>query len=203
MARRTKEDALATRDSILDAAENLFVEQGVSGTTLQHIASAAGVTRGAIYWHFEDKGALFNAMMDRAKMPLEGAMQALDEVTASDPLQVLRHYAMCVFRLTLDDPKARRVFEIGTLKMEYVGELTAVRERKKLHRAEWMARCERIVVDGIGNGHVRAGVKPHAVALGLLALIEGLMRTWLMEPDFDLVAMGGEIVDTHLGALKA
>jgi AcrR family transcriptional regulator len=45
MARRTKEDALATRDSILDAAEQLFVKQGVSGTTLQHIATAAGVTR--------------------------------------------------------------------------------------------------------------------------------------------------------------
>ncbi len=49
MARRTKEEAAATRDSILDAAEQLFVEQGVSRTTLQHIASAAGVTRGAIY----------------------------------------------------------------------------------------------------------------------------------------------------------
>jgi TetR/AcrR family acrAB operon transcriptional repressor len=61
MARRTKEDALATRDSILDAAELLFVEQGVSRTTLQHIATAAGVTRGAIYWHFLDKGAMFNA----------------------------------------------------------------------------------------------------------------------------------------------
>ena len=61
MARRTKEEAAATRDSILDAAEKLFVEQGVSRTTLQHIATEAGVTRGAIYWHFDDKSALFNA----------------------------------------------------------------------------------------------------------------------------------------------
>jgi TetR/AcrR family acrAB operon transcriptional repressor len=57
MARRTKEEAAATRESILDAAEQLFVKQGVSRTTLQHIATAAGVTRGAIYWHFNDKGA--------------------------------------------------------------------------------------------------------------------------------------------------
>jgi len=202
MARRTKEDALATRDSILDAAELLFVEQGVSGTTLQHIATAAGVTRGAIYWHFEDKGALFNAMMDRAKMPLEGAMQTLDADASLDPLQALHGYALCVFSLTLDDPKARRVFEIGSLKMEYVTEMSAVRERKMLHREQWHARCERIVRDGIASGRIVAGVKPQAVALGLLVLIEGLVRNWLINPDFDLVEMGGEIVDTHLRSLR-
>ena len=203
MVRRTKEDALATRDSILDAAELLFVEQGVSGTTLQHIASAAGVTRGAIYWHFEDKGALFNAMIERAKMPLEGAMAALDAAALADPLEALRQYALCVFKLTLEDPRARRVFEIAILKMEYVRELNAVRERKMQHRGEWMARCERIVRDGIRDGHLHAAVKPHAVALGLLVLIEGIVRSWLMEPDFDLLQMGGEIVDTHLGSLRA
>ena len=47
MVRKTKEDALATRDSILDSAEQLFVTQGVAHTTLQHIATAAGLTRGA------------------------------------------------------------------------------------------------------------------------------------------------------------
>lgn len=48
--RRTRDDALATRHSILDAAEALFVRQGVSRTTLRHIASRAQVTRRAIYW---------------------------------------------------------------------------------------------------------------------------------------------------------
>ena len=46
---------------------------------MQHIASAAGVTRGAIYWHFLDKGALFNAMMDSGKFPIEEAMQVLEQ----------------------------------------------------------------------------------------------------------------------------
>ena len=137
MARRTKEEAMATRESILDAAELLFVQQGVSGTTLQHIASAAGVTRGAIYWHFHDKAAMFNAMMERAKMPLESALQVLDRTDAADPLHDLRNYMQCVLRLTVEDPKARRVFEIALLKMELVGELDSVRERRKQNRATW------------------------------------------------------------------
>lgn len=204
MARRTKEDALATRDSILDAAEQLFVKQGVSGTTLQHIATAAGVTRGAIYWHFLDKGAMFNAMMERVKMPLESAMQLLDEANAAEPLEALREYMMCVFRVTVEDPKARRVFEIATMKMEFLDELSAVRERRKQNQMEWMARIESRIRKGIANGQVKAGVDPYAVALGLWAIVDGLIRAWLLDQQaFDLVKLGAQIVDTHLESLRA
>ncbi|HZV66577.1 MAG TPA: TetR family transcriptional regulator, partial [Telluria sp.] len=89
MARRTKEEAMETRASILDAAELLFVQQGVSGTTLQHIASAAGVTRGAIYWHFKDKAELFDAMMERVRLPVEAINEGSDCCEQADPLALL------------------------------------------------------------------------------------------------------------------
>jgi TetR/AcrR family acrAB operon transcriptional repressor len=204
MARRTKADALATRDSILDAAEQLFVRQGVSGTTLQHIATGAGVTRGAIYWHFLDKGAMFNAMIERVKMPLESAMQLLDQANAADPLEALREYIMCVFRVTAEDPKARRVFEIATLKMEYLDELSAVRERRKQNQSAWMARTEDRIRQGIANGQLKPGVDPYAAALGLWVIVDGLIRAWLLDQQaFDLLKLGAQIVDTHLESLRA
>lgn len=203
MARRTKEDALATRNSILDAAATLFAERGVSGTTLQHIATAAGVTRGAIYWHFEDKGALFNAMIERAAMPLESAMQMLERPDSADPLGDLRAYALCVFRLTVNDDIARTTFEIATLKMEFTAEMTAVRERRKQNQSDWLAKAESRIRLGIKVGQVKAAVKPKVVALGLWVLIEGLIRNWLMGQDFNLVKMGGDIIDTHLDSLRA
>ncbi|MES2318791.1 MAG: TetR family transcriptional regulator [Pseudomonadota bacterium] len=202
MVRRTKEDALATRDSILDAAATLFAEHGVSRTTLQHIATAAGVTRGAIYWHFEDKGALFNAMMERAAMPLEAAMQLLDEGDRSDPLGDLHEYALRVFRLTMEDPVARRTFDIATLKMEYTDEMSAVRARRTLNQADWIKRAESRVRIGIRNGQIKATAKPGSVAFGMWVLIEGLVRNWLMAPEFNLVKMGGEIIETHLESLR-
>jgi TetR/AcrR family acrAB operon transcriptional repressor len=203
MARRTKEDALATRDSILDAAEKLFVKQGVSGTTLQHIATAAGVTRGAIYWHFLDKGAMFNAMMERVKMPLESAMLLREEANAADPLEALRENTMCVFRVTVTDPKARAVFEIATLKLEFTDELNAVRERRQQGQRQWMARAEERIRLAMANGQVRADVDPYAVALGLWAIIDGLLRTWLLDQQaFDLLKVGEQIVDTHLNCLR-
>lgn len=204
MVRKTKEDALATRDSILDAAEQLFVVHGISRTTLQHIATAAGLTRGAIYWHFEDKAALFNALMERAKMPLESALQLLEKEDPTDPLGDMREYIVCVFRLTVDDLRARRAFEIATLKMELVEEMNAVRRRRAEMTGLWMQKLEGRVRIGIEHGLLKPDVDPRVVALGLFALLDGVLRAWLLDPQsFDLVKVGGQIIDTHLEGLRA
>ena len=64
MVRRTKEEAQETRSQILQAAEQAFYERGVARTTLADIAALAGVTRGAIYWHFSNKSDLLQALLD-------------------------------------------------------------------------------------------------------------------------------------------
>lgn len=64
MARKTKQEAQETRQHILDVALRLFSQQGVSSTSLGEIAKAAGVTRGAIYWHFKDKSDLFSEIWE-------------------------------------------------------------------------------------------------------------------------------------------
>jgi TetR/AcrR family acrAB operon transcriptional repressor len=203
MARRTKEEAAATRDSILDAAEKLFVEQGVSRTTLQHIASAAGVTRGAIYWHFDDKGALFNAMMERAILPLEAEMQVLDQAESDDPLVDLRNYMLAVLRRTVDDPVARRVFEIATLKVEFVGEMDAVRQRRQQNMANWMSRAERRIRVAVDKGVIGRDVAPDSVALALWIIIDGLIHSWMFDPQhFDLIALGKCVIDPYLDGLR-
>jgi len=203
MARRTKEEAAATRDSILDAAEKLFVEQGVSRTTLQHIATAAGVTRGAIYWHFDDKGALFNAMMERAILPLEAEMQVLDQGESDDPLVDLRNYVLAVLDRTVEDPGARRVFEIATLKVEFVGEMDAVRQRRQQNMAGWMSRAERRIRVAADKGLIGSHVEPHRTALALWIMMDGLIRNWMFDPQrFDLVQIGKSVIDPYLDGLR-
>jgi TetR/AcrR family acrAB operon transcriptional repressor len=203
MVRRTKEEAAATHDSILDAAEKLFVEQGVSRTTLQHIATEAGVTRGAIYWHFDDKAALFNAMMERAILPLESAMALLDQTDAADPLQDLREYMLAGLRVTVEDPQARRVFEISTLKMEYVEELDAVRVRRQQSFEAWMTRAEGRIRLAQKRGQVKPSVTPRAAAIGMWVLVDGLIRNWLFDPSaFDLLAVGTEVIGGHIDGLR-
>jgi TetR/AcrR family acrAB operon transcriptional repressor len=91
MARRTKEEALATRHLILDTAEHVFLRRGVTRTSLQEIAQEAGLTRGAIYWHFQNKADVFDAMMQRVKLPMVANLNCHPQQEAQNPLQHLRH----------------------------------------------------------------------------------------------------------------
>ena len=77
MVRRTKSEALETRARILDAAEQVFLRKGVLSASLNDIASEAGVTRGAIYWHFKNKHDVFMAMVERGRLPFDIRMPAM------------------------------------------------------------------------------------------------------------------------------
>lgn len=86
MVRRTKEEAQETRNQILEAAEQAFYERGVARTTLADIATLAGVTRGAIYWHFSNKADLVQAMLDSLREPLDEMARASESADEEDPL---------------------------------------------------------------------------------------------------------------------
>ena len=61
--KKAKEDAMITRQSILDAAFKCFFENGFKSTSLDMIAKEASVTRGAVYWHFKDKSELYREVV--------------------------------------------------------------------------------------------------------------------------------------------
>jgi TetR/AcrR family acrAB operon transcriptional repressor len=202
MVRRTKEEALATRDRILDAAEHVFQQRGVSQTSLHDIASVAGVTRGAIYWHFRDKADLFNAMMQRATLPMEEAAIATDSSATEDAIEHLRRSFMDVLHKVVNDPQVRRVFEIATHKVEYVGELQAVRDRHLATRNECLAHVQRGLLQAMRRGRLSARLPARSAALGLHALIDGLIQNWMLDPRaFDLVKVGRQVLDGYLAGL--
>ena len=202
MARSTKEQALATRGRILDAAELVFQRQGVSQTSLHDIAQGAGVTRGAIYWHFRDKADVFNAMMQRATLPMEEAAIHTDSPATDDPIEHLRRSFVDALNKTVNDPQVRRVFEIATHKVEYVGELQAVRERHLHTRNECLAHVQRGLLLAMRRGQLSARLPARAAALGLHALIDGLIRNWMLDPTaFDLVRTGRRVLDAYLAGL--
>ena len=64
MPRRTHDDSLETKKNILASAQRLFTRRGFERTSLSDIAKYAGVTRGAIYWHFENKEELLLCLID-------------------------------------------------------------------------------------------------------------------------------------------
>jgi TetR/AcrR family transcriptional regulator, acrAB operon repressor len=198
VARRTKEEAAITREHLLDTAEVVFLREGVARTSLQRIADEAGLTRGAIYWHFKDKAEVFNAMMERVRLPCEEAhdAQAQSFTQETDPVAALRDFAWVPIARMLDDERTRRVFTIAIHCTEYSDEMRPALERHLAAMEDFRARIERLVAAGQARGVFDAGLDVRAVSIGFMALIDGLLTRATLGP------VGAEDVEGYRGGIE-
>lgn len=203
MVRRTKEEALETRNLLLDAAERVFHEKGVSRTSLNDIAEAAGLTRGAIYWHFKNKADLFDAMMERVTLPLEQLVDVSDGKAEDDPLGHVRACAVGVLEQTARDAQMQRVFEIVAHKCEYVDDMVSLRQRHLECRSECLDQVEAGFRLASEKGQLPDHINPRRAAIGMHALIDGLIDNWLLDPGyFDLGSEAARMIDIYLAGLR-
>ena len=204
MPRRTKEDAERTRMRILDMAEREFQRRGVSRTSLEQIARAARVTRGAVYWHFRNKADLFNAMLNRVTLPLEAEILKSGERTLDDPVAQIRNSYVAALRATVADPQARRVFEVALFKVEHGHALRGVHERRLAGLRNRVANVERGLRRAARLGLWKSALPARAAAQGVEALVDGLISNWMIDPQaFDLVRVGEQALDAYLRGLRA
>ncbi len=203
MARRTKGEAVETRNQILDAAEQVFSERGVSRTSLADIADAANVTRGAIYWHFKDKADLFCEMVARVTMPMEDAPCQISPALDDDPLASVRAMLVGILERTSGDAQARRVFHIVFNKCEYVDEMEPVWQRFREMQAGCLSRLEQGLAAAIARGQLPSGLDARSTAVGLHAMVNGLISKLVMDPEAMPAARDpGQLVDVFLGGLR-
>ena len=203
MVRRTKDEALETRNMILDTAERVFSERGVSRTSLADIAKAAGFTRGAIYWHFQDKADLFCKMVARVILLMEDAPCQMNHQETADPLASIRAMLISILKRTAEDAQARRVFHIVYHKCEYVDEMTPVWKRFNEMQSGCLARMTQGLQAAIARGQLPQSVDARRAAVGLHAMVDGLISSWVKDPDYVLLEREtGHIVDLFLGGLR-
>lgn len=183
MARRTRAEAGATRDLLLDAAEQVLFERGYANTSLEQIARHAGMTRGAIYWHFRDKADVFNALALRVSFPLDELVDRLGQETSSRPLATLR--ALCLYALhdLANDVRRQRVYTILLHRLEKtpasVDALAHIQEAED--RA--LGRFEELFTQARDAGDMAASMSPRTAAWALQTYVRGIYSSWLREPE--------------------
>jgi len=204
MVRRTKEDALETRNRILDAAVEVFNRQGVAQTSLNDVAKEAGVTRGAIYWHFTNKVAMFDAMINRLICPLLINGEDRDERIAVDPLGFIRTATGEFVGKMLSDASFRRVFEIFWHKCEYIGEMAALRDAHLEEGQSHIDVIQQAFTLAAERGLIGSQLTPHQATIGLIGLIDGLLYNWTKNPRmFPLDTYARPILDSYFRSLGA
>lgn len=203
MVRRTKEEAQETRSQILDAAEKAFYEHGVGRTTLAKIAEVAGVTRGAIYWHFSNKSDLFQAMFERAHLPFEALAKASESESEPDPLGRMRELLVQLFKQTASDAQVRRINEILFHKCEYTDELNDLRQQMQDNSIDCDQRIELTLRNAINKGQLPADLHTQRAAICLHSFIDGALAKWLLAPkSFALGKEAERLVDAALDMLR-
>lgn len=203
MVRRTKEEAQETRAQIIEAAERAFHKRGVARTTLADIAELAGVTRGAIYWHFNNKAELVQALLDTLHESLDPLARASESEDEVDPLGCMHQLLMQLMHQLVLDPRTRRINEILHHKCEFTDDMCEIRRQ----RQSSTSKCHNGILLGLNNAVRReqlpADLDTERAALALFAYVDGLVGRWLLLPDsFDLLGDARKWVDTGLDMLR-
>ncbi len=191
MARKTKEDAEKTRSQLLDSALALFSEQSPERVTLSQIASHAGTTRGAIYWHFKDKIAMMTCLWNEATTQLEEILEATVENSSHTPLECLQRMLQELLTIIATDQRMQQVFKV-MLRCRHISEFKApVCEQQQtclVHFTRLMEQAHKL-------DQLRPPLTPHMGAVILVTALDGLMEYYLndsagqnLEQDAPLVA---------------
>ena len=203
MVRRKKEEALATREALLDAAEQIFREHGVTRATLGAVAGAARVTRGALYWHFRDKDELFAAMCKRATLPMQSRLEQAAASDGDDAMLTLRNVAVQGLREIAANPRTRAVLEIVLCKSEQPPEDEGAPQAEAMDR-ECAQSTRRITSRAVAQGRLPADTDCTLAAYALQAYFRGITQLWLTQPTaFDLTAAAEPMIDAMIAGLLA
>ena len=201
MARKTKEEAQKTRQLLIESAIAELATRGVANTTLSDIAEAAGVTRGAVYWHFTSKLELFNAIWEQ-QLPLCDLIH--DRLTLAgndDPLLVLRERFITALQYIAREPRQHALLQILYHKCEFHYEMTSEYEIRKRIGFNY-ENVRELLGNCLSQGLISAQVNVEVALIVFHGFFSGLIKNWLMDSEsFNLYQQAPVLVDNILATL--
>ncbi|WP_347250664.1 TetR family transcriptional regulator [Zoogloea sp.] len=201
MVRKTKEEADITRRHIIAAARRVFLACGVGRTTLERIAAAAGVTRGAVYWHFRNKSELFFAMREQAILPFVD--RVIFKEDDADPLNGIETALQEIFHILRDQAEVRETFEIISFKCEYVDEFSGMMQCTG-GQLDFLGKLTDAYQRAKARGVLRPGFAPADLAYDTFLFVGGLIKHWLAgRPEERFRSDPFGLIHTHVDMRRA
>ncbi|MDK4688632.1 TetR family transcriptional regulator [Kingella negevensis] len=201
--RKTKAEAEQTRQHLLNAALEVFYRVGVTRASLNEIAQEAGVTRGALYWHFKNKEDLFAALFEQKHAIFVSLLNddVLDET--EDAWTHLRHSLHELLRVLSQDEQQRKFCSVMNLKCERTETNQTITELVLRYHASSRAQIIRAMKLSVQQGKLPVQTDIEAAALYLESSLVGLIIMWISEPErFDLSATAKRVIDTNMLILQ-
>jgi TetR/AcrR family acrAB operon transcriptional repressor len=200
--RRTKEEAAVTRATLLKTALAVFSAKGYAATTLDDVAKAAKVTRGAIYWHFKSKADLYNTLVQEFSARGAGVVQqAVAE--GGTLIEILRRIFVRVCTVIEEDKEMRAVMELTLFKTGLDPELQTSRKKQIEAGNALLKGITEAMRQGIAQGALRGDIDPADMARAFIAFENGAIQLWLLSPrSFSLKRSAESFADVLVAGLQ-
>lgn len=170
-----------TRTRILESAARVFAERGYAGASLELVAADAGMTKGAVYWHFSSKGDLFHALCERSlKEQISSLPDQVNALLASQaPVDVLTTLLLSRFECCEEGPSNPMLF------FEFVASSREpiVKEKLRESFASIFGETGMMIKQMQDTGVVNPSVDSESLAIMLQGIINGLTLAWLIHPE--------------------
>jgi len=188
---------LETRERIIASAARVFGQKGFQRASLDQVAADAGLTKGAIYWHFKSKNDLYFALLDsRFQRDTSTMMGAVAEMAATAGKTSTARMMAAIFCAGLEsatsDPDWPRLF------VEVMGQAREpeIHERIAQFYEQGWGFAGGMVRDMQAAGLIRRDIDPDMMATFWFALCDGLILAWLSQPDrIDFPVLSEVILD--------
>lgn len=207
--RKTKEEAEVTKEKLLGAALQVFSKKGYAATTLDDIAKEAGVTRGAIYWHFKGgKAEIFTTILNHGFGRVNDLVERLI-AEGGTPLEILERLMVRLLQFVEEDDDYRAVQEILIFKMTDDPDLALRLEDKKHAQEESVSYVAGLIEQAKKSGEVRRDVDAMTAAITAYGLLNGIVLLWMVErsvtetPQFSLKDQASDFVKLFLRSITA
>jgi AcrR family transcriptional regulator len=199
--RKTKAEAEQTRNTILDAALKVFSQEGYSRTTLEKIAAEAGVTRGAIYWHFKNKAQIHAELVNEVRNVFgERITPILKDRHAS--LEDLKEgIKACLFYLESDE-RSRKIIQMALYRTELVEDLKPISTRDRQEVYQFIKDLSSFFKRLKARNQVRKDLDDMIMAIAFNCYVMGIIHSWLFDPDlFSLKKTAMILINTFFEGL--
>lgn len=196
--RKTKAEAQKTREQLLQSALDTFLENGVSRTSLAAIARNAGVTRGALYWHFKNKEDLFEALFQQIFADCGTSFAACLE---QPDRRSLRRMFVDIFDHIQHNALHRRLIILHT-KCEFTEETRPIMAAHQKYIGLWEQQLRRILETCTDGGELPADLDINLAVHYLHAVTCGLIDMWVYEQQTNLAALVPPIIDAAIHTLQ-
>ncbi len=201
--KRTKEESERTREELLNSAVQIFSEKGVARATLNEIARGAGVTRGAVYWHFQNKVEMFDALHESMHRPFfETAFSGLDK-QHPDPIEQLRNLWVKVFQDLEEDERRKQSLMLFMRKCSYSGDLAPYKEQHRLKEEESILLFQDYFDEMKSTGRLPSTIDSELLTEGMFCFMKGLLFEYLDDPKrYDLKKKVPTLIELFFKAVK-